>query len=169
LGGRIFLMRLSGRACRGRGGKKVGGAGRNRTADKGFADPCLTTWRPRHKKLVLRRVGFHRSGGGRGELAPAAQYPAWPKTQQRILAGLKPAYRRQVRSLQMQIRKGSPVSARKQPRWIARTAFRSRWALQRDCPIRSRSRRNCGLFRSPANTSARTRCASCVLRCGSRR
>ena len=24
-----------------------GGAGRNRTADKGFADPCLTTWPPR--------------------------------------------------------------------------------------------------------------------------
>ena len=28
-----------------------GGAGRGRTADKGFADLCLTTWRPR-----LRRV-----------------------------------------------------------------------------------------------------------------
>ena len=27
--------------------KGVGGAGRNRTADKGFADLCLTTWRPR--------------------------------------------------------------------------------------------------------------------------
>ena len=24
-----------------------GGAGRDRTADKGFADLCLTTWRPR--------------------------------------------------------------------------------------------------------------------------
>jgi hypothetical protein len=24
-----------------------GGAGRNRTADKGFADPCLATWLPR--------------------------------------------------------------------------------------------------------------------------
>src|SRR5271163_763622 len=28
-----------------------GGAGRDRTADKGFADLCLTTWRPRHPNL----------------------------------------------------------------------------------------------------------------------
>jgi hypothetical protein len=27
--------------------KNFGGARRNRTADKGFADLCLTTWRPR--------------------------------------------------------------------------------------------------------------------------
>ncbi len=27
--------------------QKIGGARRNRTADKGFADLCLTTWRPR--------------------------------------------------------------------------------------------------------------------------
>src|SRR5271156_105750 len=27
--------------------RENGGAGRNRTADKGFADLCLTTWRPR--------------------------------------------------------------------------------------------------------------------------
>ena len=26
---------------------RFGGAGRDRTADKGFADLCLTTWRPR--------------------------------------------------------------------------------------------------------------------------
>ena len=33
---------------------EIGGARRNRTADKGFADLCLTTWRPRHrtKKVV---------------------------------------------------------------------------------------------------------------------
>ena len=30
-----------------------GGAGRDRTADKGFADLCLTTWRPR---LGLKRI-----------------------------------------------------------------------------------------------------------------
>src|SRR5271168_2285357 len=29
--------------------KNFGGAERNRTADKGFADLCLTTWRPRHR------------------------------------------------------------------------------------------------------------------------
>src|SRR5208282_3435400 len=29
---------------------KIGGAGRNRTAVKGFADLCLTTWRPRPVK-----------------------------------------------------------------------------------------------------------------------
>jgi hypothetical protein len=29
--------------------KNFGGARRNRTADKGFADLCLTTWRPRHR------------------------------------------------------------------------------------------------------------------------
>ena len=30
-------------------GEGVGGARRNRTADNGFADHCLTTWRPRHR------------------------------------------------------------------------------------------------------------------------
>src|SRR6266404_7751746 len=30
-------------------GRKIGGARRNRTADNGFADHCLTTWRPRHR------------------------------------------------------------------------------------------------------------------------
>src|SRR6266481_205177 len=30
---------------------KFGGAERNRTADEGFADPCLTTWLPRHPVL----------------------------------------------------------------------------------------------------------------------
>jgi hypothetical protein len=29
-----------------------GGAGRDRTADKGFADLCLTTWRPRPGSTV---------------------------------------------------------------------------------------------------------------------
>jgi hypothetical protein len=32
---------------------KFGGAERNRTADEGFADPCLTTWLPR--RPVLQR------------------------------------------------------------------------------------------------------------------
>ena len=30
---------------------KFGGAERNRTADEGFADPCLATWLPRHSVL----------------------------------------------------------------------------------------------------------------------
>jgi hypothetical protein len=36
--------------------KNVGGARRNRTADKGFADLCLTTWRPRpcSKELIYK-------------------------------------------------------------------------------------------------------------------
>src|SRR5579863_5953610 len=29
---------------------RLGGAGRDRTADKGFADLCLTTWRPRPRQ-----------------------------------------------------------------------------------------------------------------------
>src|SRR6266576_2071042 len=29
--------------------ENFGGARRNRTADNGFADHCLTTWRPRHR------------------------------------------------------------------------------------------------------------------------
>ena len=33
------------------GALKTGGAGRDRTADKGFADLCLTTWRPRRASL----------------------------------------------------------------------------------------------------------------------
>src|SRR6266851_1034986 len=31
------------------GARDFGGARRNRTADNGFADHCLTTWRPRHR------------------------------------------------------------------------------------------------------------------------
>src|SRR6266446_4839984 len=34
--------------------KDFGGARRNRTADKGFADLCLTTWRPRHRMRAGR-------------------------------------------------------------------------------------------------------------------
>ncbi len=33
-----------------------GGAGRNRTADKGFADPCLATWLPRRKDVASHAV-----------------------------------------------------------------------------------------------------------------
>src|SRR5467141_1929640 len=33
--------------------KNFGGARRNRTADNGFADHCLTTWRPRHRTEKL--------------------------------------------------------------------------------------------------------------------
>src|SRR5580698_5156261 len=39
-----------------------GGAGRNRTADKGFADLCLTTWRPR--RLLVARAN-HNIGSAR--------------------------------------------------------------------------------------------------------
>src|SRR6266566_8218221 len=47
-------------------GKSVlcGGARRNRTADNGFADHCLTTWRPRHrtgKLSVLSQKKMRRS------------------------------------------------------------------------------------------------------------
>src|SRR5882724_11141358 len=34
--------------------ENFGGARRNRTADKGFADLCLTTWRPRHRMRAGR-------------------------------------------------------------------------------------------------------------------
>src|SRR6202050_4385447 len=44
------------------GRKRVGGAGRNRTADKGFADLCLTTWRPR--RLLVARAN-HTIGSAR--------------------------------------------------------------------------------------------------------
>ena len=30
-------------------GGKIGGEGRNRTGDRAFAEPCLTTWLPRLK------------------------------------------------------------------------------------------------------------------------
>ena len=36
--------------------KEFGGARRNRTADMGFADPCLTTWRPRPIATELLQV-----------------------------------------------------------------------------------------------------------------
>jgi hypothetical protein len=37
----------------------LGGAGRNRTADEGFADPCLATWPPRPLIVSLgRRSAF---------------------------------------------------------------------------------------------------------------
>src|SRR6266567_857475 len=52
-------------------GEGVGGARRNRTADNGFADHCLTTWRPRHRtKGDLERRRPRRGG------APAVQFPA---------------------------------------------------------------------------------------------
>jgi|HubBroStandDraft_5_1064220.scaffolds.fasta_scaffold109836_2 hypothetical protein len=37
-------------------GLKIGGAERNRTADEGFADPCLTTWLPRHPVLHAKNT-----------------------------------------------------------------------------------------------------------------
>src|SRR5579863_1813087 len=40
-----------------------GGAGRNRTADKGFADLCLTTWRPR--RLLLAEANHSIGSAGR--------------------------------------------------------------------------------------------------------
>ena len=50
---------------------KVGGAERNRTADEGFADPCLTTWLPRHlflhatmKPPKMKNPPARSSGGG---------------------------------------------------------------------------------------------------------
>jgi hypothetical protein len=45
----------------------IGGAGRNRTADKGFADPCLTTWLPRlWHKLRAEDLIHLRIQGSRG-------------------------------------------------------------------------------------------------------
>ncbi len=52
--------------------------------------------------------------------------------------------------------------------WASRL-FRSRWASRSGCPIQSTNHRSCARCCSPANTSTRTRCASCVRRCGSRR
>ena len=49
---------------------KFGGAGRDRTADKGFADLCLTTWRPRlWRKRILSDDPLHRLSTGL-ELVP---------------------------------------------------------------------------------------------------
>jgi hypothetical protein len=72
---------------------------------------------------LLRQVRFHRSGEGRGELAPAAQYPSSAQQTRRLgFAGLKPVCRRHARPLQMETRKrrfsGRP------PHWIAPSAFR---------------------------------------------
>src|SRR6267378_1567800 len=39
-------------------GREFGGARRNRTADKGFADLCLTTWRPRLSATKPAPTGF---------------------------------------------------------------------------------------------------------------
>lgn len=38
------------------------GAGRNRTYDKAFAEPRLTTWLPRRAILFQPRAGFERGG-----------------------------------------------------------------------------------------------------------
>ncbi len=48
--------------------REIGGAGRNRTADKGFADLCLTTWRPRHR--VKELSVFNDPWSGREENRP---------------------------------------------------------------------------------------------------
>jgi hypothetical protein len=44
---------------------KIGGARRNRTADEGFADLCLTTWRPRpfHKEPICREPNSSHTRG----------------------------------------------------------------------------------------------------------
>ena len=44
--------------------EKIGGTGRTRTADKGFADLCLTTW-PRCL-ICLPDLGKRESGAGEG-------------------------------------------------------------------------------------------------------
>src|SRR5690349_3267349 len=48
-----------------RGGKETGGAGQNRTADKGFADLRLATWLPRHRlwNQFFRELPSSRSTG----------------------------------------------------------------------------------------------------------
>ena len=56
-----------------------GGAGRGRTADKGFADLCLTTWRPR-----LRRVHSTREKSRHHPL------PALPAECHSVTVGLTP-------------------------------------------------------------------------------
>ncbi len=38
--------------------KQVGGGGRIRTGDRGFAGPCLTTWLRRHPTTRCRGLGF---------------------------------------------------------------------------------------------------------------
>ncbi len=43
--------------------RKDGGAGRNRTADRGFADLGLTTWRPRLRRSAMRKT----LAAGRGQ------------------------------------------------------------------------------------------------------
>jgi hypothetical protein len=38
--------------------EQVGGGGRIRTGDRGFAGPCLTTWLRRHPTTRCRGLGF---------------------------------------------------------------------------------------------------------------
>ena len=49
---------------------KAGGAGENRTHDRGFADLGLTTWLPRRKSRLKRKAlagaGLQETGAGDG-------------------------------------------------------------------------------------------------------
>jgi hypothetical protein len=64
--------------------ESIGGARRNRTADKGFADLCLTTWRPR----PVYKEPFTRS-----RTAPTRKEPSSPN---QLIAGIIASRRRQI-------------------------------------------------------------------------
>src|SRR6266700_6601116 len=80
-------QRNSGRSLASIHEQGVGGARRNRTADNGFADHCLTTWRPRHRgklsvlshplsvkeKTIKSPPNLMRSG--RGRLGESEAFP----------------------------------------------------------------------------------------------
>ncbi len=58
------------------GAKKNGGAGRNRTADTGFADPCITTLLPRQWTRKMNRNGCSPCGTA-PKLAQHRHSPCW--------------------------------------------------------------------------------------------
>src|SRR5476651_2478264 len=66
----------------------IGGEGRNRTDDAAFAEPCLTTWLPRHRDDEVKFVSRANQVKFRGELL---HEPANPNSLRRFQSssGLK--------------------------------------------------------------------------------
>src|SRR5437879_8961837 len=87
--GRALLPR-EGLFCPGKGGGgEDGGARRNRTADDGFADHCLTTWRPRHR---TNEAGSSEGAGERKKPSPPSPLLcATNFCRSHLPTGLKPA------------------------------------------------------------------------------
>lgn len=143
--------------------KGYGGAGRNRTAGKGFADLRLTTWLPRRRKVESHKLSVPRSERTDTFLVPSlccrppyrgCRTDRTTRHHKDKASAVWHSLARMPKALAepLTVTTNRCVSGPWQRRRIPRSAIRSRSARQPNCPIRSRSRRNSAPGQSPANT-----------------